>query len=145
LRAEAPALVWFRQDLRLADNPALRAAAASKRPLVCVYILDDETPGQWRMGGASRWWLHHSLTALSADLVKLGGDLLLRQGDACTLLPELAREIGADAVYWNRCYEPYAIARDKKLKAALGAAGIEAISSNGSLLHEPWQIKTKTG
>ncbi|MDX2277175.1 MAG: deoxyribodipyrimidine photo-lyase [Hyphomonadaceae bacterium] len=145
MTADAPALVWFRQDLRLADNPAFAAAAASKRPIACCYILDDETPGPWRLGGASRWWLHHSLTALTASLEKHGGRLILRRGAAAQVLPQLAAELGASAVYWNRCYEPYAVARDKALKEKLGAAGVEVKSFNGALLHEPWEIKNKTG
>ena len=66
--ADAPAILWFRQDLRLRDNPALNAAIATGRPVLPLYILDDETPGRWRIGGAGRWWLHHSLTSLDADL-----------------------------------------------------------------------------
>ena len=65
---KSPIIVWFRQDLRLTDLPALRAACASGQPVLPVYVLDDETPGQWIMGGASRWWLHHSLTSLTGQL-----------------------------------------------------------------------------
>lgn len=143
--AEAPAIVWFRQDLRLADNPALTAAVQSKQPLILLYLLDDETPGRWRMGGASRWWLHHSLTALAADLQKRGGALVLRKGAALAAIPALAAETGAKAIYWNRCYEPYAVARDQALKDALGKSGVTAQSFNGALLIEPWALKTKTG
>lgn len=145
MSADAPALVWFRQDLRLADNPAFAAAVASKRPLLCCYILDDATPGRWRMGGASRWWLHHSLTALAADLEKRGGRLVLRRGDAQRDVLKLVADTQAAAVYWNRCYEPFAITRDETIKKSLTAAGVEAKSFNGALLHEPWEIKTKTG
>ena len=87
--AEAPAIHWFRQDLRLRDNPALNAAIATGRPVLPLYILDDETPGRWRMGGASRWWLHHSLTSLAADLKKLGAHLILRRGRADVIIAEL--------------------------------------------------------
>jgi deoxyribodipyrimidine photo-lyase len=142
---EAPAIVWLRQDLRLADNPALHAAHQSKRPLALLYILDDDTPGRWRMGGASRWWLHKSLEALGADVEKRGGVLVLRQGKAQKVLPQLVEELGASAVYWNRCYEPYAIKRDTTLKEKLTSAGVEVHSFNGTLLFEPWTIKTKTG
>lgn len=143
--AEAPAIVWFRQDLRLADNPALAAAVKSKRPLILLYLLDDETPSQWRMGGASRWWLHHSLAALARDLEKRGAALVLRRGPARTAIPALVKQTKAAAIYWNRCYEPFAIARDKALKEALTSAGVEAHSFNGALLMEPWALKTKTG
>lgn len=142
---EAPAIVWLRQDLRLADNPALHAACASGRPLILLYVLDDETPGRWRLGGAPRWWLHRSLQALARDIAKLGGALVLRNGNATVELPRLVTETGAKAVYWNRCYEPFAIARDGKLKEQLSANGIEAHSFQGSLLHEPWSVNTKTG
>ncbi|MES2471520.1 MAG: deoxyribodipyrimidine photo-lyase [Pseudomonadota bacterium] len=134
-----PVIIWFRQDLRLADNAALRAAAATGAPLICLYVLDDTAPGDWKMGGASRWWLHHSLTALDRSLK---GHLVLCQGDAAAVLKSLIRETGADRVFWNRCYEPFAVARDTALKAELGEA---AQSFNGALLHEPWALKTKGG
>jgi deoxyribodipyrimidine photo-lyase len=129
------AIVWFRQDLRLADNPALTAAVA-RGAIVPVYIL-DETAGVRPPGGASRWWLHHSLTALRARL----GRLVLLRGDPHDILPSLVRTAGATAVYWNRCYEPYAVARDTTLKAELSARGLDVQSFNGSLLHEPWEIR----
>jgi deoxyribodipyrimidine photo-lyase len=132
-------LVWFRQDLRLGDNPAL-AAAAAQGPIVPVYIL-DETPGLRPIGGAGRWWLHHSLAALSQVL----GGLVLRRGVACDVLLDLVKTTGATRVVWNRCYEPQAIARDTAIKAALTAAGVAVESHNGSLLFEPWQVKTLNG
>ncbi len=132
-------LVWFRQDLRLADNPAL-AAAVARGAIVPVYILDD-TSGVRAIGAAGRWWLHHSLTALSKSL----GGLVLRRGDPSTVLAALVSETGATRVVWNRCYEPEAIARDTAIKTALTASGIEVESFNGSLLFEPWELKTLTG
>jgi deoxyribodipyrimidine photo-lyase len=140
-----PSLVWFRQDLRLADNPALSAAAARGAPIVAVYVLDDETPGQWAAGSASRWWLHHSLTSLSAALKTLGIPLVLRRGPADAVIPKLATEIGADAVYWNRCYEPFAVARDTAIKAALTGSGAKAESFGAALITEPWTVKTQSG
>ena len=133
-------VVWFRQDLRLRDNPAL-AAAAARGPVLPVFILDDVTPGPWRWGAASRWWLHHSLAALRRDI----GQLTLLRGDARDVLPAWIRRTGATAVHWNRCYEPFAIARDTALKAALQADGIEVHSHNGSLLREPWEVATADG
>ncbi|MFO1017189.1 MAG: deoxyribodipyrimidine photo-lyase [Hyphomonadaceae bacterium] len=141
----SPAIVWLRQDLRLADNPALAAAVASKRPVIVLFVLDDETPGRWRLGGASRWWLHHSLKALSRDLQAKGCALVLRRGRGDAVLLELARECGAGAVFWNRCYEPYAVARDKALKQTLTAQGVEVESFSGALMYEPWEVKTKGG
>lgn len=132
-------IVWFRQDLRIADNPALTEAAARGKVL-SVYILDDEA-GPWRSGAASRWWLHHSLASLTR---RLGGLLLLR-GDPRRLLPKLAEQSGAKALFWNRCYEPHAIARDKALKRELAERGLEVRSHNASLLHEPWEVETKSG
>lgn len=143
--SEAPVIVWFRQDLRLADNPALADAARSGCPVIPVYILDDETPGRWAMGAASRWWLHHSLTGLGKSLADAGSPLVLRRGRAAEILPELVRQTGAKRVVWNRCYEPFARKRDETIKAALTESGIEAESFNGGLLVEPWTIKTKAG
>ncbi len=140
-----PALLWFRNDLRLTDNPALMAAAASERPLVAVFVLDDENAGDWKKGGASRWWLHHSLSSLSESLEALGGTLVLKRGKADEIIPTFARDTGSEAVYWNRAYEPWAIARDTKIKTALTDAGVEARSFKGSLIVEPWEIATKTG
>ena len=139
----SPIIVWFRQDLRLSDNPALTHAVKSGKPVICLYLLDDETPGDWRMGGASRWWLHHSLTALDKDLHARGGCLVLRRGQAGKIVPALLRETGADAIVWNRCYEPFAVRRDTALKSALGETVAE--SCNGALLVEPWEIRTGGG
>ncbi|HEX2862126.1 MAG TPA: deoxyribodipyrimidine photo-lyase, partial [Lacunisphaera sp.] len=135
-------LVWFRQDLRLQDNPALSAAILRGAPVIPVYILDETGEGRWPMGGASRWWLHHSLAALDGALRARGSQLVLAQGDSETVLRGLIQATGADAVYWNRRYEPAAIARDKKLKAALG---VEATSFNATLLFEPHTIRNKAG
>jgi deoxyribodipyrimidine photo-lyase len=141
----APLILWLRQDLRLTDHPALTAAAQTGRPIVPLYILDDETPGRWRLGGAQRWWLHHSLAALAGRIAECRGTLVLRQGQATTLLPQLIEETGAEAVYWSRRYEPFAIAADKALKARLEQAGIEAKSFNAALVHEPWTIEQAAG
>ncbi|MEE2566635.1 cryptochrome/photolyase family protein [Hyphobacterium marinum] len=140
-----PVIVWFRQDLRLADNPALHYAADADRPVIPVYILDDETPGHWAMGSASRWWLHHSLKELGKALRGAGTPLVLRRGKAADLLPKLIEETGADRVVWNRCYEPYARERDEKIKSALNDAGVQVNSFNGGLLVEPWTVATKAG
>ncbi len=141
----APVIVWFRQDLRLSDNPALAAAAASGGPVVPVYILDEKGAGPWPMGGATRWWLERSLAALDAALAAKGSRLILRRGDAADILPALVAETGATSVLWNRRYEPAAVAQDTALKAALTARGIDARSFNAALLVEPWQAKTQSG
>jgi len=139
----APLIVWFRQDLRLADNPALRAAVATGRPVIPVYILDDST--DWKLGGASRWWLHGSLSALADALKARGIHLILRRGKAAAQLERLIEETGASDVYWNRCYEPETIRRDAAIKTDLKRRGLEAESFNSALLFEPWELKTKTG
>ncbi|MFV3074243.1 cryptochrome/photolyase family protein [Niveispirillum fermenti] len=140
----APIIVWFRQDLRLADNPALAHAAASGRPLLPVYVLDDVTPGTWRQGGAARWWLHHSLRQLSADLERRGNPLLLLRGPADHVISDLARQVGAAEIVWNRCYEPFAIERDSRLKAALKDRA-RVVSFKAGLLNEPWEVLTGAG
>ncbi|MGE3303446.1 MAG: deoxyribodipyrimidine photo-lyase [Hyphomonadaceae bacterium] len=144
--ADAPAcIVWLRQDLRLGDNPALHAAAETGRPLIVLYVLDDATPGRWRMGSAARWWLHHSLAVLGDALARRGAALVLRRGIAAEVIAAIAAETGARAVYWNRCYEPFLIDHDTMLKEALARQGIEAKSFSGALLHEPWTVRTQTG
>ena len=138
----ALSIVWFRQDLRLGDNPALTAAIAAG-DVVPVYILDETAKPA--LGGAARWWLHHSLAALGAALRRLGGRLILRRGDPLQIIPSLMKETNAAALYLNRCYEPHAIARDTELKKDLLAYGFEYHSFNSALLYEPWEIKTKEG
>jgi deoxyribodipyrimidine photo-lyase len=132
---------WFRQDLRLGDNPALTHAAA-KGQVLPIYILDDETAGAHAMGGASRWWLHHSLDSLNRSL---GGTLNCYRGKADEILPELVKRHHAQAVYWNRCYEPWRMQRDARIKERLQQEGIIAESFNGSLLWEPWEIRKDDG
>ena len=110
-----PAILWLRQDLRLADNPALQAAA--NHPFFAVYIWDEKDP--WTPGGASRWWLYKSLNALKQSLEERGVQLVLRRGNPLHILKNLVEETKACAVYWNRCYEPYAITRDHEIKDSI--------------------------
>jgi deoxyribodipyrimidine photo-lyase len=140
-----PAIVWFRDDLRLADNPALHAAAATKRPLVCVYIHDEETRGIRSPGGAARWWLHGSLQALDDALTQHGGRLTLLRGAAADLLPKLASAVGAHTVYWNRRYDGPGRKIDSSVQATLEKERIATASFNGQLLNEPWTIQNKSG
>jgi len=95
-------LLWFRRDLRLADNPALDAAVAIGRPVIPVYICDDADGGEWSPGGASRWWLHGSLSALSSAIEERGNRLILKTGPAASVISKLLSETGATSVYWNR-------------------------------------------
>lgn len=136
------ALVWFRQDLRLSDNPAFIEACSQYRVVIPLYIYDEKIS---LLGEAQSWWLHHSLSSLSCSLKQKGLNLLLRKGEPLEIILDLLKTIPVSAVFWNRCYEPKAIARDKKIKATLLEQGIEVQSSNGSLLHEPWTIKNKNG
>lgn len=140
-----PVLVWFRQDLRLCDNPALAAAIASGSPVNLVYVLEDASDDPWVLGGATRWWLHGSLKALASAIDALGGRLLLRRGPAERAIPALAQELGAVSVHWNRRYEPYGMAVDARIKTKLKAAGVRAESHKAGLLFEPFELKTGGG
>jgi deoxyribodipyrimidine photo-lyase len=136
------ALVLFRRDLRLADNPAWSAACTMHTQVLPVFIYAPAAGGDWAAGSASRWWLHHSLAALDARLRAHRAELHLRQGDAHEVLRELIRHSGATAVYWNRLYEPGQIAPDTRLKGMLQEQGIDVHSLNSALWFEPWQIAT---
>ncbi len=138
-------IVWFRKDLRLDDNPAWKRAVDSGRPVVPVYILDEKAGGDWAFGAASKWWLHHALTDLSRQLEAVGSGLILRKGESGEELKQLVDEIEAGSVYWNRCYEPWRVKEDSRLKSALQDAGVEAWSGNASLLREPWEISNQQG
>lgn len=143
-------IVWFRRDLRLADNPALAAAAARRGVIVPLFILENGATDSVDLeiyeagsGKASGWWLHHSLTALDKALNALGMRMVLRRGDPLRILQEVSDETGSDAVFWNRRYEPNAGDRDRKIKRELRLKGISVESFNGSLLVEPWALSTK--
>ena len=135
------AIHWFRQDLRLSDNPALTKAAEHESVLP-IYILDNNNAGNYVMGGASRWWLHHSLKALNASL---SNRLSVYHGNPQTILDNLLTCFDVEAVYWNRCYEPWRMHRDTIIKDNFKTRGIEVHTFNGSLLWEPWNIKKDDG
>ncbi len=149
------AIFWFRQDLRLSDNPglteALAWALAQGGTLLPVYIWAPDEEGDWPPGAATRVWLHHSLTALKQSLKAIGSDLIvldarkLKPGTILQSLMHVAQECGAGGVFWNRRYEPAVIARDKEIKSRLKEIGLHVETSNGSLLIEPWQVQTKEG
>ena len=141
----APAIVWFRDDLRLADQPALAQAAASGLPLICVWIHDPHASGERPEGGAARWWRHESLRALDAALSVRGGRLLLLQGDEAATLDALVTETGAQAVYWNRRYGAAQREVDRALKTSLRERGVDVESFNGQLLNEPWTVLNQSG
>lgn len=122
-----PVIVWFRQDLRRADNPALTAAADSGHSVLPVYILDDANAGNWQIGAASRWWLQQSLMSLNESLC---GHLRYFRGDGAEILTRLAQDLDVAGVYWNRCYEPWRIDRDRQIEAALKVKGCSVESLN---------------
>ena len=140
-----PVVVWFRDDQRLADNPALTHGASSGHPVVCVFVY-DETPKEGRsLGGAARWWLHESLRELDRGLQALGGGLFLLHGSEQEAIDTFASAIDAVEVCWNRRYSVAQRDTDTAIKSALKAKGIAVSSFNGHLLREPWTVLTREG
>jgi deoxyribodipyrimidine photo-lyase len=137
-------ILWHQQDFRLGDNPAL-GWAAGRGPVVPVYILDTDSSNPWPMGGATKWWLHHALEDLANAYKKHGVQLILRAGKPLEELQKLVKETGADAVTWNRCYEPYVLARNKTVAETLTNEGVEISAHNGLLLFDPRKIKNQSG
>ena len=141
----APAIVWFFQDLRLDDQPALAAALAAGRPIVPVFVLDTTSPGAWAPGGASRVWLHGSLTALGADLAARGARLVLRRGVMGEELLRLAEETGAAEIHGGRAVEPWLRAAIAALRPALARRGVVFHEHETRLLFAPERLKTQNG
>ena len=135
-------IVWFRQDLRLNDNPALQSALNGKNAVTPVFIDDNDCGRQ--PGIMGRWWRDKSLAQLNDALKSRGSRLVFRKGRAQEVLPTLAKQVGATAVYWNRQYEADIVARDTAIKSTLKEGGIDAESFNGSLLFEPWEVTSKS-
>lgn len=142
---EKPVLVLFRNDLRVSDNGALAVAAQSGKPVVAAFVLDEESPGMRPVGGAWRWWMHHSLRALSGKMQRLGAPLILRRGAMPAVVYDLVAESEADLVVWNRRYDPGGSSADARLAKGLEIRGIRAEDFDGHLLHEPSQLKTASG
>lgn len=139
------ALVWFRKDLRLSDNPAWARAVLSQKEVIPVYIWAEEEAGPWAMGGASCWWLHHALEDLDKQLRAVGSRLIVRRGPSEVALERLCVEAGISDVYWNRCYEPHRVGLDGGLKERLKAKGFTVWSGNATLVREPWEVATQAG
>ncbi|GAA1886491.1 deoxyribodipyrimidine photo-lyase [Paeniglutamicibacter psychrophenolicus] len=137
-------LMWFRDDLRVTDNPALSAAMAAG-PGVALFILDEQSPGIRPLGGAAKWWLHHALNELRDSLAGLGVPLLLYRGAATNILPGLLATGSFSALHFNRRYGGPERAVDTAAKALAAATGIEVHSHAGTLLHEPWSVSTQGG
>ncbi|WP_022684183.1 cryptochrome/photolyase family protein [Sphingobium bisphenolivorans] len=134
-----PVILWFRQDLRLSDQAAL-TAAAQEGPVIPVYILDDELPRDWKLGAASRWWLHHSLKSLDKSLRDKGSRLILRRGDCAAVLKRIAEETGAQRVHALRHHEPWWRNAEKAL-----AKHFDLSLHDGALLSPPDSIRTQSG
>ncbi|MEM9669328.1 MAG: deoxyribodipyrimidine photo-lyase [Pseudomonadota bacterium] len=143
--AAAPAIVWFRRDLRLDDNPALHAAIQTGLPLILVYILETPSGGKRALGGASKWWLDKSLRSLVASIEARGGELLLRAGEPREIISDIIGETGAKSVFWNRRYGLAERESDGDLKKKLADRDVSVESHNGGLLTEPWTVKTGSG
>jgi deoxyribodipyrimidine photo-lyase len=140
------ALVWFRRDLRLADNPALHAACTRADRVIPLYVWAPAEESPWEPGGASRWWLHHALSRLQDSLSALGNPLILRRAEATLdALRSLAAAHGVTHLYWNRLYDPATVARDKRIKAWAAGNGLVAESFKAGLLVEPWEAATGKG
>lgn len=140
----APVILWFRRDLRLADNPALNHAAETGRPVIPVFILDEAGDGR-PLGAASKWWLDKSLRALSASLSERGARLILRRGDSEAQLRRLIEQTGADTLLMNRLFEPDAWTRDADIAHSLRVDGIECRGFNGSLMCTPGKLLNGSG
>ena len=140
-----PVIYWFRQDLRLADLPGLVEAESAGVPVVPAYVLDDEAPGEWAPGPASRWWLHHSLKSLAESIRQRGGNLTLGVGSAAEQLIKLAAETDAGAIYCSRAFEPWAVQQERDVQRRAERAGLAFKRFTGTLLFEPEQIRTRSG
>lgn len=140
---DSPVVVWLRNDLRLDDNPALAHAAETGRPVVVLYVLDEESEGLRPLGGAHHWWLHHSLKALGASLERLGSKLILRRGKGAEIVPEIVRGTKAGALYLNRRYDRAGRDVDEAVRDALEDVEVEVFTAN--ILHEPEKVKTGSG
>lgn len=141
----SPSIVWFRDDLRLADNPALHAALDRGEPVLGLYVLDEESDGIRPLGGAAKWWLHGSLASLGERMRERGSTLVLRRGPAARVVREAVADAGAGAVFWNRRYGGPERTVDAALKSSLHEDGVEASSFAASLLFEPWTVQTGSG
>ncbi len=141
---DRPVILWFRQDLRLADNPALTHALGTGQPIIPVYILDQRSDVR-PMGAASLWWLDKSLRALAAALQARGSRLVLRRGDSEAELHRLIEETGAGAVFINRLFEPDASSRDADIAHGLQAQGVDCKGYNAALMCRPGGVLNGSG
>ncbi|NBX25069.1 MAG: deoxyribodipyrimidine photo-lyase [Planctomycetes bacterium] len=141
----AGTIVWFRNDLRLDDHPAMGFAVAAREPVVPVYCWHPQAAGRWAPGGASRWWLHRSLESLRAALETSGSRLVIRQADPAVELIAIARQVGATAIACNRRFEPWAVEEESRVERACEAAGLTLHRFLNNLMFDPAVIRTGTG
>ena len=137
-----PIIVWFRQDLRIDDNPALNFAIESNQPVIPLFIISDDARP---LGAMSLWWRDASVKSLAQKLAEIGAQLLVAKGKPLDILNSLIKQTQASTVCWNRIYEPELVARDKTIKQELKDQAIRVESFNASLLFEPWEIQNKSG
>jgi deoxyribodipyrimidine photo-lyase len=145
MSSASTSIVWFRNDLRLADNPCLSAAVDRADHIIPVFVWDPDAGGAFAPGAASRWWLHHALASLSDDLAERGLRLILRRGSTESELVNLVRETGAQHVFYNRRYEPWEAQLERAVNAALPGHGAETLRFDSTILHDVDSIKTTTG
>lgn len=144
MTSRPPIIVWFRDDLRLSDHPALHAAANTGAPVICLYVFDEASSANARpLGGAARWWLAQSLRALQNSLHEAGGSLVLRKGAAAKIIAGLAAETGAGAVFWNEIAQASHQVIASEVEAALARDGIDSQIFPGDLLAAPTGIRNK--
>ena len=139
-----PAIVWFRDDFRLADNPALTAASTGDAAVIAVYVF-DATAEPRPQGAASRWWLHGALESLASDLAAHGVPLLILAGPHRETMIRLVDQLDAASVHWSRRYDAAGVAIDSALKTHWRAQGRAAHSHKATLLYEPWEVRGRTG
>lgn len=145
MQQASPLILWLRQDLRISDNPALYFAAKQKRPIIVLYIY---SPNQtvWPLGGASKWWLHHSLLTIKSTLQqRYGLTLVLAKGEPHAVLDKLIKQTKANAIYWNECFEPHFLARDLHIETLLTREKISVHKYNASHLFSPWEYQNNAG
>jgi len=141
MASNSPIIVWFRQDLRIEDNEALNMAIKAGQPIIPLYIMDDTTQA-WKMGSTSLWWLEKSLISLAVEFQKLGLNLIIRKGKPLRVLTELIKEVNANKLFYNRCYEPANLKDDSYIKAEFASQNFQVFDFCGNVLFEPWEIRT---
>jgi len=139
------ALHWFRRDLRVTDNTALARAAKEAETVIPVFVLEEALRTGPDVGAARLAFLLESVNSLRGDLQKLGYPLVIRRGPSEEEIPKLCRELGAEAVFCNRRYEPYALARDGRIMKQLETQGVPLRIFKDAVIWEDRELLTKAG